>query len=107
MYTQNNFNEGFLDNLNNLNDYKNYKRQKQIKKRTKDSKKVTSFKKMRKTLKKKPQLSKHIYVKSHKKSYKPIKNEQKIVLEEFIRRFKVKEDRLYYKNKEVVLFVPK
>ena len=62
---------------------------------------------MRKTLKKNPSLAEYIYVKSSKKKYKPMQKEPKLILNEFLRKFKVKEDRLYYENKSVILFVPK
>ena len=65
--------------------------------------KVLSFKKMSKKLRRQPQLSNFIFVKSKRYGLTPLRKSKKRRLEKFIKNFKLDNDRLYYNGKQVLL----
>jgi hypothetical protein len=58
---------------------------------------------MSKKLRRQPDLSDFIFVKSKRYGLKPLRKSKKRRLEKFIKNFKLDNDRLYYNGKQVLL----
>lgn len=67
---------------------------------------IKSFYKMSEYLKHNPELQEFITVEERKYN-KKLRTSRKKTLTKFINKFTLKNDRLYYRNRKVVLFLPK